>query len=380
MTLAALFVILSPYTPRLIVVLSIVLGCTVTWFYPALPSSFPDAGIFATAILASHFAWAAYGLGCLGLFAHLGMATWLRAFDGGLDGLVETTFGLLVASILGLSAGVVEQRIRAEISHRVAVSREHDRRLAKLRLKFSLDTHDAVSHSLSTESSIIKMLSREQTTEAVDRKLAELTLVNSTAQKRLRTLLSSLDAESPDKKDVDFDSEIRTLGSAIRAASAAGGMYLSVTSCDLPRSAQHALMDHARSIIMELTTNIIRYTTLPDTPVIAVSLVGRQPGSAQLCFESCNRSQVALPAPPRSLSRRAQALNGDCQTSYKDDGTLQIVVKIPVNLTHSHEKTQVAEHVSLRDEENHLHWSEHHALNHDDAHTAEPGRVGQQGR
>lgn len=376
MTLAALFVILSPYAPRLIVVLSIALGCTVTWFYPELPSSFPDAGIFATAVLASHFAWAAYGLGCLGLFAHLGMATWLSAFDGGLDGLVEMTFGLLIASILGLSAGVVEQRIGAEISHRVAVSREHDRRLAKLRLRFSLDTHDAVSHSLSTESSIIKMLSREQTTETVDRILAELALVNSTAQKRLRTLLSGLDAESPNQKDVDLDLEIRTLGSAIRTASAAGGMDLTVASHDLPRSAQYALMDHARSIIMELATNVIRYTVLPDAPVIAVTLVARQPGSAQLCFESCNRARAALAAPPRSLDRRAQSLNGVCQTSFKSDGALQVMVKIPVNLTHSDEKTHVAEHVSLRDEENRLHLSEHIARDHDDPRTPEPGRIG----
>lgn len=350
-TVSSILIIAAPYFPRTIVLISVSLGCVLILGYPSLINTFPAPAAFGLAVLASQFHWKTYALGSALLFGSVGLGALLGTVDSSGSGIADAGFIWLVAALLGLSAGLLENRIRAEIARRVEISRANEEALARMRMRFTLDTHDTISHTLSTEAAIIKMLVRDPLPLASNRKIAELALVNSDAQKRLRTLLTQLRSGAVEIRPVDLRRAVRGLSSSISAACSAGGLNLGVYDTGLPRSACPQVADHALRIMMEMVTNIIRYALPAGGAELRVEMNPTAPGRADLTFDTTNSGAVPLQQAPRSLDQRAGALGGRCTAVSDPDGVIHVRVTFPVRIIRSDEYESSDDHVSLDHEE-----------------------------
>lgn len=330
-------IVLAGFLPLSIVIATTGLGIAFSMLYPDLENMFPEALILATAVLISRRRWIGFALGTIGLAVYLGASTRLGSYDAGFEGFTDLGYGWLTYSTLGLCASFVEARIRSEIDRRERAAVDHQKSLDAMRARFTSDMHDTISHSLTTESAIIRTLAKETDSETADRLLAELALVNAEATKRLRQLVTSLsrwetEACSGDSATsrVRFRAEAEQLTTAIEDGCAAGSVPLTTELAPLPTHATGTLSHHFRAVMLELATNVIRHS-VPGTPAtLAVEMRGERGDRAELLCRSTNESPTALTKAPRSLSRRATAVGGVCRVDEDERRRTVVEVALPV--------------------------------------------------
>ncbi len=334
-------IVLASFLPLSIVIATTGLGIVFSMVYPDLENMFPEALILATAVLISRRRWIGFALGTIGLAVYLGASTRLGSYDAGFEGLADLGYGWLTYSILGLCASFVEARIRREIDRRERAAVDHQKSLDAMRARFTSDMHDTISHSLTTESAIIRTLAKESDSETADRLLAELTLVNAEATKRLRQLVTSLSKwETESCTDsaasrIRFRAEAEQLTTAIEDGCAAGSVPLTTEISVLPKYATGTLSHHFRAVMLELATNVIRHSA-PGTPAtLAVEMRGESGDRAELICRSTNESPTELTQAPRSLSRRATAVGGVCRVSADGRRTTVVEVALPIRFISS---------------------------------------------
>ncbi|WP_210603295.1 histidine kinase [Brevibacterium oceani] len=330
-------IVLAAFLPLTIVIATTGLGMVFSQLYPSLENMYPEALILATAVLISRRRWIGFALGTVGLAAYLIVATRLGAYDAGFEGLTDLGYGWLTYALLGLSASFVEVRIRREIGRRERAAVEHQKTLDAMRARFTSDMHDTISHSLTTESAIIRTLAKETDSENAARLLAELSLVNAEATKRLRQLVTSLstwEAESctGDRRSsrIRFRTEAEQLTTAIEDGCTAGSVPLTTSLSPLPAYSSSTLGHHFRAVMLELATNVIRHST-PATPAsIEVEIRGEHGDRAELICRSTNETPAELTQVPRSLARRATAVGGACRVETDEEKRAVVEVALPV--------------------------------------------------
>jgi two-component sensor histidine kinase len=228
-----------------------------------------------------------------------------------------------------------------------------------MRTRFTSDMHDTISHSLTTESAIIRTLAKESDSETADRLLAELALVNAEATKRLRQLVTSLskwetEACTGDSATsrVRFRAEAEQLSTAIEDGCAAGSVPLTTELSPLPTHATGTLSHHFRAVMLELATNVIRHS-VPGTPAtLAVEMRGERGDRAELLCRSTNESPTALTQAPRSLSRRAKAVGGVCRVDADDRKRTVVEVALPIRfISPSAQATSAADMIDVVDDD-----------------------------
>ncbi|SMX97482.1 Signal transduction histidine kinase [Brevibacterium sp. 239c] len=340
-------IIISPFLPLATVFVSTGLSLVFVVAYPDLENMFPEALIFATAVLLSHRRWVGSAIGTAGLVIYLITCTELGAYDGGIEGFVDLGFGWLTYSLLGLAAGFVELRIQREIGRRERAAVEHQQAVDSLRARFTSDMHDTISNSLATEGAIIKALARGSQDLDANRQLAELSLVNAEASKRLRRLVAQLSDGDDRRPRVRLQAEAKALAAAIENGCAAGGVALTLNVGNLPRYASPVLGAHFTAIMRELATNVIRHA-LPETKSsLTVSVERDVTGergdteAAVLRFRTENEAAALLSHSPRSLSRRAHALGGTCTTGSDHQGRVVVEVTQPLRFNASADGDEV---------------------------------------
>ena len=308
---AYVLIVVAPFLPLSVVVASAALSGVFLWQYPDFENMSTEALILATAVLFSYMLWWAAGAGTLALLAYQVAATAQNGLDGGVPGLIDLGYGWLTTCLVGVAAGFVERRIQREITRREQAARENARALETMRMRFTSDTHDTISHSLCTEAAIIRTLGRAPHAPGADRMITELALVNAEATKRLRQLVARLRADAPESAHVGLRAEARLLVSAIEDGTAAGGVRLSTTV-----GAQQA------------------------TPT---RVVGR--------YTSVNSADAPLTEVPRSLSTRAEAVGGSCTVSADPQGRVVVTVTHPLELVATEIDSEIAtEAVPVRDD------------------------------
>lgn len=352
-------IVLAAFLPLSIVIATTGLGIAFSMLYPDLENMFPEALILATAVLISRRRWIGFALGTIGLAVYLGASTRLGSYDVGFEGFTDLGYGWLTYSILGLCASFVEARIRSEIDRRERAAVDHQKSLDAMRARFTSDMHDTISHSLTTESAIIRTLAKESDSETADRLLAELALVNAEATKRLRQLVTSLskwetEACTGDSATsrVRFRAEAEQLSIAIEDGCAAGSVPLTTELSPLPTHATGTLSHHFRAVMLELATNVIRHS-VPGTPAtLAVEMRGERGDRAELLCRSTNESPTALTQAPRSLSRRAKAVGGVCRVDADDRKRTVVEVALPIRfISPSAQATSAADMIDVVDDD-----------------------------
>ena len=352
-------IVLAAFLPLSIVIATTGLGIAFSMLYPDLENMFPEALILATAVLISRRRWIGFALGTIGLAVYLGASTRLGSYDVGFEGFTDLGYGWLTYSILGLCASFVEARIRSEIDRRERAAVDHQKSLDAMRARFTSDMHDTISHSLTTESAIIRTLAKESDSETADRLLAELALVNAEATKRLRQLVTSLskwetEACTGDSATsrVRFRAEAEQLSIAIKDGCAAGSVPLTTELSPLPTHATGTLSHHFRAVMLELATNVIRHS-VPGTPAtLAVEMRGERGDRAELLCRSTNESPTALTQAPRSLSRRAKAVGGVCRVDADDRKRTVVEVALPIRfISPSAQATSAADMIDVVDDD-----------------------------
>ncbi|EKU45517.1 MULTISPECIES: sensor histidine kinase [Brevibacterium] len=348
---AYVLIVVAPFLPLSVVVASAALSGVFLWQYPDFENMSTEALILATAVLFSYMLWWAAGAGTLALLAYQVAATAQNGLDGGVPGLIDLGYGWLTTCLVGVAAGFVERRIQREITRREQAARENARALETMRMRFTSDTHDTISHSLCTEAAIIRTLGRAPHAPGADRMITELALVNAEATKRLRQLVARLRADAPESAHVGLRAEARLLVSAIEDGTAAGGVRLSTTVGALPEHASPAVGTHFTGFILELATNVIRYATPGTASTIAVAAEQATPTRVVVRYTSVNSADAPLTEVPRSLSTRAEAVGGSCTVSADPQGRVVVTVTHPLELVATEIDSEIAtEAVPVRDD------------------------------
>lgn len=348
---AYVLIVLAPFLPFTVVVASAVLSGVFLWQYPDFENMSTEALILATAVLLSYMRWWAAGLGTLALLAYQLSATAQGGLDGGVPGLIDLGYGWLTTCLVGVAAGFIERRIQREIARREQAARENARALETMRMRFTSDTHDTISHSLCTEAAIIKTLGRAPHAPGADRLITELALVNAEATKRLRQLVARLRADAPETAHVELRAEARLLVSAIEDGTSAGGVRLSTTVGALPEYASPAVGTHFTAFILELATNVVRYATPGTASTIDVAARQATPTRVELRYTSINDADAPLTEVPRSLSTRAEAVGGACTVSADPQDRVVVTVTHPLDLVNARIGSGVGtEAVPVRDD------------------------------
>ncbi|MCF2571778.1 hypothetical protein [Brevibacterium sp. UCMA 11754] len=190
--------------------------------------------------------------------------------------------------------------------------------------------HDTISNSLATEGAIIKALARGSRDLDISRQLAELSLVNTEASKRLRQLVTQLSDGDERQPRIRLQAEAKALATSIENGCAAGGVALTLDVGTLPRYASPVLGAHFTAIMRELATNVIRHSLPGTESSLTVSVDREGSDAAVLRFRTENEAATSLTGPPRSLSRRAQALGGSCTTRSNHQGRVVVEVSQPL--------------------------------------------------
>ncbi|UVY85451.1 hypothetical protein NLU66_07640 [Brachybacterium sp. NBEC-018] len=249
----------------------------------------------------------------------------------------DRTFGIdrtepilwLLTMILGLSAAVLQARIDAEIRRRERAARLAEQELQRLRVELATDTHDTVSHALATEAAIIRMMGRSREEGLDERVLSELALVNARAQRQLRQLLARLHSPRDSDDVVDLRREIPASLEAIRSGARAGGFDLLTARGDLPGRVESRFAAEVQLMLFELATNVLKHACSPDGASVRAGLA-EGPGVQALLLVSRNVVEGTDPVSPRTLTRRARALGGDCSVGHGPGSTLEVRVLLPV--------------------------------------------------
>lgn len=325
----ALFVF-APFLPLTTAIIATGMSLVFVVSYPDLENMFPEALIFATAVLLSHRRWIGAAIATAGLGAYLLTATELGAYDGGVAGFIDLGFGWLTYSLIGAAAGFVELRIHREILRRERAAVDHQKTVESLRTQFTSDMHDTISNSLATESAIIRTMARVGSSPDSDRLLAELALVNAEATKRLRHLVSSLRSGEPQDSRFRLQAEAKQLAAAIDSGCSAGSVPLSIQMDRLPKYASADLGRHFTAIVLELATNVIRYSPPGSPASLEVEMRADSDERTELVCRSRNDAPAGLPQTPRSLDRRATAVNGTCRVLSGEGHSVIVEVAVPV--------------------------------------------------
>ncbi|MCQ9369427.1 hypothetical protein NQ036_14410 [Brevibacterium sp. 91QC2O2] len=259
---------------------------------------------------------------------------------------------LAVGALFAWGVCIMDARIERDARAREADALAHQRELDRVRLQAAMDTHDSVTHGLTTESLVIRHLiaeARETGRDTAD--LVELALINARTVQELRLLLAKLRAgtgygiggPTPDQSGPEAESEAwaaaefaRALERGARAmegAAEASGFKLRIVVGELPQAIPHALAAEVIRIVQELVTNMIRHgtsasgaephsTEVPGTETSDAKTNGKRTGrvevgragpAAGLLIRAANPCAAeALGSRPRTVAGRAAALGGTC--------------------------------------------------------------------
>lgn len=247
----------------------------------------------------------------------------------------SNALGLLLAVTLGLSARHFERVIHKQMRLREEAVRQREREISRAKLHLALDVHDSVSHGLTTQASIISVMTRDcASSKEVSRELLELSLINTHTHAQLRALLNELNSQrSPEHHAVDFAHEFSALVHSVCTRVAAGGMQLHMQLGRLPAHLGAEETRDAIFIFQEIVTNMVRYTAGVGDCVVSVETALGIGGISELVFRGSNPAREMPTEPPASLARRSQARGGSCHLTWGQPSTFSVIVTLPVEST-----------------------------------------------
>lgn len=298
--------------------------------YPEYLNSSQEPLMFSAAVLLSRFRWRSSILlillvGVTTFAEHLAPANypapiWL------------TVYAVLINCTLGLSGGVLEWRAAQEQQQRVAAAKAHERELLRTQLEFTADTHDTVSHTLATQTAILRVAVATADKLERTRLLAQLAILGDDAQQQLRRVLHKFSANNnsaPAYRRSSFDLDLRRTVESLCDAAHLGGVTIATRIGALPANLPETIAEDARLIARELVTNIVKHAALGSENSIAVSSVGG--ATPRLIFESENDFAGAELPEPRSITDRARLRGGSCTVSLTAK-RLRVHVDLPVSV------------------------------------------------
>lgn len=325
-----LLYLLAAFAPLTAGVSSAALFLVFLYAYPEYINIAQTPLIFAAAVLLSRFRWRSSLFLVLLVYAtaiaeHEVAASYPAPFW-------LTTYDVLIHLTLGLSGGILEWRAAREQRQRVAAAKSHERELLRTQLEFTADTHDTVSHTLATQSAILRVAAATTDEPERTRLLAQLAILGDDAQQQLRRVLHKFSANNdsaPAYRRSSFDLDLRRTVESLCDAAHLGGIAIAWRVGALPANLPETIAEDARHIARELVTNIVKHTALRSANSIAVSSVGSP--TPWLIFESENDfSGTELPE-PRSITDRARLRGGSCTVSLADR-RLRVQVELPVSV------------------------------------------------
>lgn len=324
--LSCALIVAGGFAPRTVGVASTALFLAFHFGYPDFLNPFQVVIEVVTAVLISSFRWGAYATFSAILFAVFSLAGGADSVSVG--GMFSLVFGWLLGSILGLIAGLSEQRIQREVAERERSARANQKAIDELRRGFAIDAHDTVSHGLTAQAAIVSVLTTQD--EVRPAQLTELALITAQTQQQLRALLARLSGatQQPDS-EVAFDIEFRSAVESRAAVLRAGGFDVDVIITGLPRRASVQDLETCLFLFQELATNIVKHATAPVNCSITVEATTLR-GDPGLRLRSRNPGASVAAEPPRSLSLRSEQSGGSCALAH-NDGWVVVEVLIPVS-------------------------------------------------
>ncbi|NMA78053.1 MAG: hypothetical protein GX960_12495, partial [Actinomycetales bacterium] len=331
--LANLLVVAAGFFPTWTAAIGAGLLVSFAALFPESVNPFVTVGEVAAAVFVSRLQLARFGAVSLLLFATYFLTASWGAQSFQIVELTTVIFGWALAALLGAAAALLEVYIRREIRRREDNARESERELARIRHRFAIDAHDTVSHGLSVESAIIRVLSNTSEDPVKLRELlAELALVNANTQYKLRTLLAQMTAPADSvRTSVALDSELREALASIHAVAEASGFDLEVEVESLPRRAAVDEFDSVLLALQELTTNIVKHSSSAHGCALQLEMV-RSHGREHLRI--CASNPVSAPTErtvPRSLAARVAQLGGSCVIIAEHPLRFTVEVMLPVS-------------------------------------------------
>ncbi len=112
-------------------------------------------------------------------------------------------------------------------------------------------------------------------------------------------------------------------------------MRVSTTVGTLPEFASPAVGEHFTAFILELATNVIRYSTPGTASTLEIVARRTVPRSVELSYTSINVADAPLTQVPRSLNTRAEAVGGRVLVSADPQGRVVVTVTHPLELVDS---------------------------------------------
>lgn len=235
-----------------------------------------------------------------------------------------------MASALAFSGALLERRVHRETEARVAGAVAHERESQSLRVSLYTEMHDTVSHSLTTQAAISRLLAsrvRDGEDGEQHQLVTRLLLENDNARWQLREALAKIsDSNRQMDEQTVASTEIDVLAEGLEATAQASGFGLEIGIGDLPDRIPAELFRDAAQSLRELVTNILRHATDPLCCSVVIS--HKEGPNRALLLVGVNVADTDLPAQPASLTARAGRRGGSVAVDH-DGHTVRVSVTLP---------------------------------------------------
>lgn len=324
-TLAALSVVLCSFRPLLGMILAVsALLLELTW---ALDIGVHIAASACIAISLTYLRWKVAAVGAA--FIALSVVWKLFSTSISLAALVQVEgYVLVLALLLGASAGLGQQRLDAALIRAEQAGREAERERNKERTGIARDIHDLISFNLTRETLILNSL-HAHTAATTEENLAELRLANRATHRSLRQLTRSLAGPATLGK-IALVSDLREICDDVE--NTFNGLSSPLTiSCNMrSRFCSVQAFRHLECIITEVSSNILRHhdRNRERTPSIDISFDELK---GELVIQTSNaRDPASANSAPHSLVSRVDELGGT--HSVQLSSTFRLDARIPGEL------------------------------------------------
>lgn len=237
---------------------------------------------------------------------------------------------IIEKSLVALAAAGGLALLRKEIKRRADDSNFFEGQKRDLRVRLALDTHDTVSHGLTQQTILFRMMGHENSERRRKELLLDASIVNYEIQAQLRAvltrMLSASETEAIPAENPAFEL-IKHIEKLIRAAEASGtqiSLHVGLESGDVTQ----VLLPDAKFIARELVTNVIKHSATVGPRSFHVR-VDRSLTVLELYTSNIPRTPLHQGS-PQSLCARAASLGGSCVVSQRA-GSYEVQVLLPVN-------------------------------------------------
>lgn len=333
-TLMAVLVAMCGWFPGIAAILASVAFVLFNVAYPHFLNEFDTPLEVGAAVLLSQQRWRLYIATFVGLASGIASSYVLHTIDTEFNFIPTILSTVITMSLIGVAGIIMQERIDREVALKAEQRIKLERASMARRNQVMLDTHDTISHTLSSESSIMRELSRRSLSDADSKTVSELILVNNTGQHQFRKLLERIRRGTTDADPKqDLTSELRSASHGIASAAKAGGIGFKFEVDPAPVIVGRDLVDAILSMFYETSTNIIKHAER-GTHATVQAFADNSTEPASWVLKSSNSSTQPLHQPPHSITRRAKHLGGGCYARTLNEQeclhTIEIQIQIPL--------------------------------------------------